>query len=177
MVDLLSATLGGSVAFTLAALARALGVPNEVRLHNADTAERDDSLSTWVADRHYALGRETDAVRAQAQASPKLMDLTHLDASLAAAKGRALHEYRDEERRARLDLARIRAGERWMDRVWRRVRRKPFPTLTTPEKAVPILEQWRAPSRETQHPADVEDATTRTLSEALNEALRGTLKP
>jgi len=171
MADLLSATLGGSVAFTLAALAQALAVPNEVRLHNADAADRDDSLSTWVADRHYALQREMDAIRAQARASPKLMDLTALDAGLAAAKGRVLHEYRDEERRARLDLARIRAGEGWMDRVWRRVRRKPFPTLTTPEKAVPVLEQWRAPSRETEHPADVEDATTRTL----DEALRGTL--
>ncbi|HUR87042.1 MAG TPA: hypothetical protein VMY78_17055 [Solirubrobacteraceae bacterium] len=68
------------------------------------------------------------------------------DRSIAAARGLALHEYRDESRRARLDLARTIAAEAWPHRLYRKVRRRPVPLLATPARAAPVLDAWRKQS-------------------------------
>jgi hypothetical protein len=61
--------------------------------------------------------------------------------ALAHAKARALHQFRDEEWNARLDLARIRAREGGWHSFWRSYRRSKAPDLTedTYDKVAPFL--------------------------------------
>jgi hypothetical protein len=161
--DFLTAILGGSVATALAVAGRSLAIPSEVRANDADVAERDDALATWVADRHHALGMELRGIRNTLAAQGQQTAGT-FDTQLAHAKAQALHEYRDEARRATRDVALIRAREGSLHRAWR-LRRQPFPALATPEKAQPVLNTWRRASGEvsSDRPTPVEDATARTL--------------
>jgi hypothetical protein len=55
--------IGGAVGSVLTGLVRALGVPSEVREHDAAIRDRDDQLASWVADRDYDLKRECAGVR------------------------------------------------------------------------------------------------------------------
>lgn len=67
---LLIAVVGGSVGFLLGAMARALGIPKDVRLHDAAVADRDEALATWVADRDHELRRICKELRATVAVSP-----------------------------------------------------------------------------------------------------------
>lgn len=160
LADLLTAILGGSVAVA----GRSLAIPSEVRANDADVAERDDALATWVADRHHALGMELRGIRNTLAAQGQHTTGT-LDTQLASAKPGALHEYRDEARRAARDVALIRAREGSLHRLWRWGRRQPFPALVTPDSAQPVLNTWRRAPGEvsSDRPTPVEDATARTL--------------
>lgn len=90
------------------------------------------------------------------------------DAAIADARGRALHEYRDEARRARLAIATTVAGEGWPHAAWRQLRRQPVPTLNTPGKAAPVLDAWRRPTgMAAEKNTWPDDATRRTLDDAL----------
>ncbi|MEJ7783722.1 MAG: hypothetical protein WKF96_02890 [Solirubrobacteraceae bacterium] len=192
MADLLTAALGGSLVAALTAAARAAGIPGDVKAHDAAIYERDDQFATWVADRDYELGRECEAIRAHVRAggSPdaaahawpsgrtmELMaqgahvcDAREADRLIADARGLALHQYRDQERLARLDVARTLAAEGWSHRVYRKLpARRPVPLLTTPERTVPILDAWRKQSNMSadHRPIWPDDATKRTLESAL----------
>jgi len=70
MGDVLTAILGGSTAVLIGALTRALGIPNDVRTHDANIADRDAELATWIADRDYALRRECATVRVDPAVRP-----------------------------------------------------------------------------------------------------------
>ena len=89
------------------------------------------------------------------------------------AKADALHEYRDEEWRARLDLARLRASEGTWHRVWRELRGRSAPSLTAPSEVEAFLDRWREPvTRHGSVPIDavqVLDRTRRTAADALAE--------
>jgi hypothetical protein len=92
-------------------------------------------------------------------------------AALADAKARALHEFRDQEWRARLDLAQLRASEGYWHHLWRLLGRKPVPTLTAARDSEPFLNRWREPvTRHSQQPTDAVtpiDRTRRTTADAL----------
>lgn len=160
---MLTALVGGAVGFLLGALARALGIPGDVRTHQAAIADRDDQLASWIADRHYALQRKCQEVRAREPTASKATDQ-----HVADARAAALHEYRDESRRARLDVATILASEGWAHRLYRRATRQGSPQLKSPECAEPLLDAWRRPSGmsggSTVWP---DDATQRTLEDAI----------
>jgi hypothetical protein len=191
---LLTALVGGAVGVIITALARALGIPTDVRAHNAAIRDRDDALATWVADRNYALEQRSRAIRAdvdpnpgqrpkdgtvedtfQAVAVATFNSQAHTaDLAIAAERTAALHEYRDEERRASLDRAMTLTGEGWPHRLWRTVSRNQAPELETPAKAAPVLDAWRKPSQMSgERPVLPEDATKRTLDDAL-AAVRST---
>jgi hypothetical protein len=179
-----TAIIGGAVGSVLTGLVRALGVPSEVRRHDAAVRDRDDILATWIADRDYALKRECKALRDKANLQPPPApgldqygndphgDWTslaeRLDRSIADARGAALHQYRDENRRARLDMATMLAAEGWPHGIWRRVRKQPVPPLTAPTKATRLLDGWRKPSgTNPDRQTYPDDATQRTLDDAL----------
>jgi hypothetical protein len=190
--------IGGAVGVVLTGLVRALGIPSEVRRHDATIRDRDDMLATWVADRDYALKRTCKAIRARLPQGAEDVDLApsvdvdvdptfrdaidalevvseqmqasrarEADAAIADARGQALHEYRDEARRARLDVATILAAEGWPHAGWRKLRRQPVPALMTPGKATPLLDGWRKPSSMADKHTYPEDATKRTLDDSL----------
>src|SRR5215210_6953777 len=67
-------------------------------------------------------------------------------AGIADAKAEALHQYRDEEWRARIELSRLRATETGWHLFWRVVgRRRRGLELTAWEQAEPFLQRWREP--------------------------------
>ena len=170
MSSVLTAILGGAIGFLLGALARALGIPGGVRAHNAAVRDRDDQLATWTADRDYVPKRECKASRERFQtlAGANSEDAKSTDRYIADLKASAIHEWRDAARLARLDVATILAAEGWAHRVYRRLTKRPPPILTTPEKATPVLDGWRGPSSLAVEHTYPDDATKRTLDDAIN---------
>lgn len=187
MADLLTAAMGGTVVAALTAAARAAGIPGDVRVHDAAIRERDNQLATWVADRDYALGRQCTAIRLKVTPGPRdapppsgIAATVHEDRASGAAKADravadaralALHEYRDQERLARIDIAQVLNAEGWAHRGYRKLplfRRRPIRSLTTPDRAVPVLNAWRKQSSMSSgRPTWPEDATQRTLDDAI----------
>jgi hypothetical protein len=170
--DLLAAIIGGAIGVVITALARALGVPSDARTHDAAIADRDDALATWVADRNYVLARDSKAIRNPKQAtteSARSAELHQMDLEIADLRTAALHEYRDEERRARLARSTILASEGWGHRLWRRLASSAAPELDTPENATPVLDSWRKQSSMSaqDRPVWPDDATKRTLQDAI----------
>jgi len=179
--DLLIAVIGGSVGVLLPAAARATSIPTEVRVHDAAIADRDQQLGTWIADRHDDLGRECKAHRERLPLPTDNLTgeqhdgmVTNINETIASARELALHQYRDEERRAVLDRARILAAEGWAHRMWRRRPwgREPARPLLTPEEAESLLNLWRRASiLGAGRPTPVSDPTKRTLQSVLRQRL------
>lgn len=188
MTDLLTAATGGSIVAALTAAARAAGIPGDIRVHDAAICERDDQLATWVADRDYTLGRECTAIRqnvvprafnvvpqggglAATVQDDRNSGAAKADRAIADARALALHEYRDQERLARIDNAKVLTSEGWAHRVYRKLpllRRHPIPSLTTPDRAVPVLNAWRKQSSMSSgRPTWPDDATQRTLEDTI----------
>jgi hypothetical protein len=187
---LVPAVVGGAIGVTITALARGLGIPSDARTHDAAIADQDEALRTWVADRHYRVGKDCRAVRANVVPDPgdRAKDGTpedsfhavaaatyqdqarQADIEIAALRGAALHEYRDQERRIRLERASILAAEGWPHRLWRRISGSPPRELCTPTEAIPILDSWRRQSQMSSgRPVWPDDATKRTLAGAISE--------
>lgn len=188
MADLLTAALGGTVVFALTTAARAAGIPGDVRAHDAAIHERDEQLATWVADRNYSLGRECTALRTGVK--PRAWNVSEpaglaagiiearergahtADQDIADARSVAIHQYRDQERTAQIDIARIRADEGWAHRAYRKLpllRRRPIPGLLTPDRAQPLIDSWAKQSSlsSDERPVWPDDARKRTLDDAL----------
>jgi hypothetical protein len=94
---------------------------------------------------------------------------------VAAAKARALHQFRDEAEVAIIDLMQLRAKEGAWHSLWRALRRRPTPSLTATDEVEPFLERWREPVA--RHGDDASpiapiDRTRRTFDEALAELPR-----
>lgn len=191
--DVLTALLGGAVGVALTAAARAIGIPFDLRRHNAAVADRDDQLATWVADRDRMLEEECQAIRIEvmpgkvrpdpgALATPEeqfklagyiewLTSARAADQNVADARAHALHQYRDEARRAHLDVATTLATEGWAHHVWRWLSRNPSPVLCTPDNASAVLDSWRQPTNLNGEKAITpEDATRRTLDDAIRQS-------
>lgn len=173
MSSVLTAILGGSTAVLLGALARSLGIPSDVRAHDVAIADRDDQLATWTADRDYELRQECERLRLDGNPQPVFEPAVgtreeRLDQAIAERRGLALHQWRDEARSTGLDVANILAAEGWPHRAYRKLTKKATPTLTTPERATPLLDAWRKPSAISSGAMTrPNDATKRTLDDAI----------
>jgi hypothetical protein len=144
-----------------------------VRAHDAAIADRDEQLATWIADRSYQLQAECEGLRFAVDPRPKYKPADgrnreeNLDKAIVERREEALQQWRDEERRARLDIATILAAEGWPHRLFRRLTRRAAPTLATPERGRWLLEAWRKPSVESGAAIRPVDATKRTLEDAI----------
>ena len=175
MSDLAIALIGGAIGSVATAgltqLGRARVAWHDVALHELEAAERNAQLIVWVDDRTRQLVIDMSAV-SNDSASRQILG-SGLDlGNLKLAKEQALHEYRDEEWRARLDLFQLRAREGSWHALWRRLRRRSAPSLTARAEVEPFLERWREPvTRHTSgsEGATVRDRTTRTIEDALAE--------
>jgi hypothetical protein len=185
MSDLLIAVVGGSVGVLIPTAVRGLTIPADVRLNDEAIRDRDEQLGTWVADRHVKLSKDCKALRAigdpgtTPQEKADAMRFTgyahtpaHLNDVIADVRAQALHEYRDEERRAKIDRARALASEGWAHRALRRLSNAPAPALKSPVRATPLLDLWRKPSGLGGGAmVTPDDATQRTLDAVLNARL------
>lgn len=169
----------------LTELLRSLSIPAEVRVNDAAVADRDEALATWVADRNHELRRECGRIRERVPparpgekpgtdggdgmnaAAERDYHARQADEAIAEAKGAALHEYRDEARRARLDVARILAKEGFEHRVYRRLTGRRAAPLTTLDRSAPVLDAWRKASAMSSRQVWPVDATRRTLDDAI----------
>jgi hypothetical protein len=158
----------------LAQAGRAWAAWGEVSLHDEEAAERNARLAVWVDDRTRTLLIEMDRASNELVARGQLYSGAH-GGELAHLKAQALHDYRDENARARIDLSRLRAREGAWHWLGRKLRRRPAPRLTsqTLGNVDPFLERWREPV--TRHESGAGpgapplDRTTRTTADALAE--------
>lgn len=174
--DLVVALAGGAVGSILTAVVGQAGRARiawaEVDLHDTEATEWNAQLLAWTDDRTLKLVREMEAVTEAHSLQGAFHSGTHA-AALADAKAQALHEFRDEEWRTRIELARLRAREGAWHGFWRLLRRRPAPVLTARTEVEPFLDRWREPV--TRHgPGPGEgvtplDRTRRTTEEALTK--------
>jgi hypothetical protein len=168
--EVLTALAGGAIGSVLTAgfgqAARARVAWSEVDLHDQDAAERNAQLLAWVDDRTLQLAREMYQITEEFSGRGAFHSSLHANA-LVGAKAQALHEFRDEEWRARIALANIRAAEGFWHHLWRLARRHPAATLTASADAEPFLNRWREPvARHGDPPATPVDRTRRTMEQA-----------
>jgi hypothetical protein len=173
--DLLIALAGGTVGAVVTALIglwrRFRTIPGEVDKHDRLIKERDEDLAQWVADDHLRLRRELQGITTRLASQGHLYSGAH-GRALEHAKELALHGYRDQERQAERFVAEIEAGEGALHARHREREHKPFPSLTTPDAAQPVLDRWR--DSLWMHPpgvqaTEVQDPTRRTLEQTVEQ--------
>jgi hypothetical protein len=171
--DLLVALAGGVIGSVATAVGTQAGrfrvAWAEVGLHDDQARERNAELVVWVDVETQKLVAQMNDVTIDYNGRNLLNSGAH-GSALVKVKANALRRYSDEERRARLDLARLRASEGTWHLVIRKRRHRPAPTLTARETVEPFLDRWRGPV--TLHgtgAAEVRDWTTRTTDDALVE--------
>jgi len=169
----LIAFVGGAVGSILTAVlafgGRLLTARREIEVTDRFVFDRDEDLASWVADRSLALERELAEKTEELNKENLFYSGAHATA-LARLKERALHEYRDQERQAERDVALARERESWLHAFWRRRRGRPFPSLTAPKRAQPVLDVWRSSvTRHGDSPIEVVDPTRRTLGEVIQD--------
>jgi hypothetical protein len=147
-------------------------VPSEVREHDRGSRERNEDLESWVSDETRRLKLELDGITEEMNKAGLLWGGAH-GVAVAAAKERALHAFRDQERQARRDITRLRESETWAHGVWRKLRGRRRPELTASERVEPVLEVWRAPV--TRHLADKTDSTVVEVDDPTRRNLDATI--
>jgi hypothetical protein len=121
------------------------------------------SAATEVIDRFFRARREV----AENNDKNLLYSSTH-GYRLALAKEAALHDYRDKLRRVERALTARRETEGRFHRFWRWRLGRPFPSLTVPQSAEPVLDAWREPITRHKGPAqEVVDPTRHDLDDVL----------
>ena len=169
LVALAGGAIGSLVTAILAVGARLLAAGSEIDGTDRFVQDRDEDLASWVADRSLALERDL-AERTEELNKENLFYSGAHGVALARLKERALHEYRDQERQAQRDAALARERETLMHRFWRWRRDQPFPTLTAPGRAQPLLDAWRSSvTRHGDSPIEVVDPTRRALNDAIQD--------
>jgi hypothetical protein len=169
LIGLAGGAIGAVLTAVFALLARAWIARGEVSLHDEEAEGRNAQLVAWVDDRTRELlqtmAGSTNSLAGQGQ----LKSGAH-GRQLAEAKADALHEFREEHWRARIDLAAVRAKEGgWA--LWRFWRRSRAPRLTedTLQTVENFLERWREPVTRHGGEVSVYDRTRRTTEDALAE--------
>jgi hypothetical protein len=133
--DLLIALAGGAIGAVVAGLGfvavRLSAVPGDVAVHDRRAAALDQDLERWVADDHRRLRQELSRIRNTLAAKGQLHSGAMLD-SLAYAKTGALQRYRDRRSESERALADLIAEEGWPHERWRRLRKLPRRSSSTP---------------------------------------------
>lgn len=177
MSDLAIALVGGAVGTALAAalglLGRAAAAWGTVTQHDLQAADLNRRLLAWVDDRTRLLVQQMEGTTNEMAARGAFHSGIYGSAQ-AEVKAKALHEYRDEEWRTRLQLEQLAAGEGGWHGFWRLLRRRGDGLeLTAAEAIEPFLNRWREPiTRHAAGPDDhvpIYDRTKRTPEDALRE--------
>lgn len=171
LVALGAGAIGSLITLGATGVGKFLAARTEVLIHDDDARERNEQLVIWVDDETQKLVRQLASIQEEFNARNLLTSSLH-DQARVQAKADALHRYRDEESRARLDVAALRAREGYSHRFWRKHLDSPAPRLTADEKVQPFLDRWRRAIKSSmQDSPDITplDRTTRTLDDALEQ--------
>lgn len=172
MSDLTVALAGGAIGSVATVVLAQVGkiqlAWSEVALHDDQARELNAQLVAYVTDETRKLARELLTV-AEDFNSRNTLHSSIAGGALAERKEGALHRYRDQEWRARLQLAALQASEgRWHN--WFRMTRgrRGGLELTARQEVEPFLAEWRKPiTRHGTGPVEVFDLTTQTTEDAL----------
>lgn len=163
---MIQAIIGGA---TVALIIWLTKIPGDVRSHDRLIRERDEDLSTWLADEKLSVDRELATLLDELAARNLVFSGARLSGGVRI-KEAALQRWRDQERSAHRARAELEGHEEWPHRVWRFLLKRRLPILTAPTRGKPILDHWRAPeSYEDSPEAPVSDPTTRTVETAVRE--------
>lgn len=113
----------------------------DVKRHDHQIAERDESLEEWLIIHHRALTQRFKEISQQA-AAQGVSKGGSVPAGQTAVRTSLLYEYREEWRRARGFVLSVAAEEWWPHALVRRIGRRPFPQLVTPHKALRLVDYW-----------------------------------
>jgi hypothetical protein len=170
-----SGAVGAIIGLAAAQAGRIVAARREVDEHDIKARERNDQLVIWVDDATQNLVRELEEAN-QAAASRNAFHSSVHRADLSARKAGALHRYRDEEWKARFDLAALAFSEGRWHGLWRKRLGRPGPKLTAADTVAPFLARWREPittgGQSGDDPVPVFDRTKRTTKDALDELPR-----
>jgi hypothetical protein len=167
---IVAGTIGAVATWVLTQSGRAQVAWQEVTLHDQQAIERNEQLIAYVIDETRKLTRELQNV-AEDYNSKGTLRSSNCVGDLADRKAGALHRYRDEEWRVRLQLASLKAQEGAWHAFFRWLRgRRQRLALTARATVEPFLDKWRQPiDRYGMGPVEVFDLTTRTTEDALKE--------
>jgi hypothetical protein len=113
----------------------------DVKRHDHQIAERDESLGEWIIIRHRGLLQRFSEMVQEANAQGVLEGGT-VPAGQTAVRTTLLYEYREELRQARGFVLSVGAEEWWPHALVRRIGRRPFPHLVTPDRALRLIDYW-----------------------------------
>src|SRR5947209_6588940 len=119
LVALVAGASGAVITLCAAEFAKFRAARDEVRIHDNDARERNEQLVIWVDDETQNLVLRLAAIRQEFNSREGLASSPH-DSARVQAKAHALHRYRDQASRARLDIAALRAQEGHWHRFWRK---------------------------------------------------------
>lgn len=154
-------------ALTIALIFYAAKIPGDVAQHDRLIEERDEDLSSWIADRHTELDRAHR--KAIQEMSPDgLLWSGERHHRLSMLNEAALHEWRDEERAASRFKSELLARETQGHRLWRGLRARPVPSLTAIARADPLLDQWVEVRNSDGGQVTVDDPRKRTPESAAS---------
>lgn len=157
-LTLLLGAVFGVLVTTIAALVRS--VPAEIDRHDLQIADRDHDLEEWMIYRHRRLTQRFQEILGQANESGVLKG-TSVEAGIIATRTLLLYDYREELRQAGSFVRGVAVDERWAHRLVRKLRGKPFPDLTVPNRAARLVDYWQEDK--------ARNALTWTLGDILDE--------
>jgi hypothetical protein len=131
----------GVLATVIASLLSA--VPADIDRRDRQIGQRDQELEEWIVGHHRGLKRRFHELAEKANANGVGRGGT-IPAGEVAVKTLLLYDYREELRRANSFVLDLEVAERWPHRLYRTVRRRPFPGLHIPGKSQPIVDYWLA---------------------------------
>ncbi len=107
---------------------------------------RDGDLEEWLVARE----RERQQRLSKLQEDNRVKGVDRSQGlrrqQLAAVNTIALYEYRAEKRRAEAFRLQLEAEEGWQHQLLRKSRRSNLPSLNTPQRAQPLIDEWLRPT-------------------------------
>lgn len=113
----------------------------DVRRHDEQIHQRDEDLEEWMITRHREWLNRLSELTQQANEAGVVGGGT-LPAGRAITGALLLYDYRKELRRARNFVRNVAVEERWSHVLVRKLRRRPFPDLSTPARAERLVDYW-----------------------------------
>ena len=159
--------VGAAVAFALTQVSAASVAWREVTLYDDEATGSNERLVAWVDAETIRLARTMQEI-GDDFSSRNAFTSSATGTALAQAKTEALQRYRDEEERASIALARLKASEGPWHVFWRSIRgdRRGL-DLSARRTVARILDRWREPvTRHGTGETKVFDITNRTQTES-----------
>lgn len=163
--------LGAVIAALASALiGRAMVASAEVDRRDRQIKERDQDLEEWIIVRDRRLKQRWNEI-AEGAAESGVAQGGTIPAGRAVVQTALLYQYREELRNARNFVLRLEVEERWIHRVARRIKRQPFPNLTTPGRAERLIDYWSEGTARNALTWNLENVLTELPRRATSKAL------